>query len=136
VERASRCRHPIGGVGAIPTAAATVLSLGSRRGQGIGRLHAADEVPREYLSVRTSRKVESRKSPGARDHRGGCNGGSTAMAEEAVHSATISWGDKMIGGTQVSHAGEKGERGTQADAQTKETVDRAGPRSSERVRNE
>jgi hypothetical protein len=58
------------------------------------------------------------------------------MAEEAVHSATISWGDKMIGGTQVSHAGEKGERGTQADAQTKETVDRAGPRSSERVRNE
>ena len=44
---------------------------------------------------------------------------STAMAEEAVHSATISWGDKMIGGTQVSHAGEKGERGTQADARAR-----------------
>jgi hypothetical protein len=76
-----------------------VLSLGSQRGQGIGRLRAVDEVPGEYLSVRTSRKVESQKSPGARDHRGGCNGGSTAMAKEAVRSATISWGDKMTGGT-------------------------------------
>jgi hypothetical protein len=41
---------------------------------------------------RTIRKVESRKTLGARDHRGGCNGGSAAMAEEAVRSATTQLG--------------------------------------------
>jgi hypothetical protein len=81
---------------------------------------------------RTIRKVESRKTPGARDLRGGCNGGSAAMAEEAVCSATTQLGrqdDRWD--PQVSHAGKKGEHGTQADTRG-EAVARV-PRVSARL---
>jgi hypothetical protein len=48
--------------------------------------------------------------------------------------------DREAWGPQVSHTGGggggEGERGTQANTRTKEMADRAGPRSSEKVRDE
>ena len=44
--------------------------------------------------------------------------------------------DREAWDPQVSHRGGKRERGTQANTRTKEMADRAGPRSSEKVREE
>jgi hypothetical protein len=123
----------------IPTRAATVLSLGSRRGQGIGRLRAAvcrrgpgrvfiraDEPEGGVAEI-----ARSPRSPRRLQRRVNGHGGRSGPFG---HDQLGRQDDRRD--PQVSHTRKKGERGTQANARTKETTDRAGPGSSERVRNE
>jgi hypothetical protein len=64
VERASRCRHPIGGVGVIPTRAAMVHSHGNNGGWKSGETEAAEgtnELPGcgEVVRLCSQRETES-----------------------------------------------------------------------------